>query len=63
MHLIIIQLQRQCPPTFGRFSSVKNYSPIHIFHQKNCMMTLTSMHPMFQVLISNECKHGKVDKK
>jgi hypothetical protein len=34
MHLIIIQLQRQSPPIFGRFPSVKNSSPIHIFHQK-----------------------------
>ena len=34
MHLIIIQLQRQSPLGFGRFPSVKNPSPIHIFHRK-----------------------------
>ena len=34
MHLIIIQLQRQSPPVFGRFPSVKGFSPIYVFHWK-----------------------------
>ena len=57
MRLIIIQLQRQSLLIFGRFSSVKNYSPIHIFPLEDRRMTLASMHPMFQVSISF-CHHS-----
>ena len=35
MHLIIIQLQRQSPPSFCRFLSVNFFSLIHIFHRKS----------------------------
>ena len=31
----MIQLQRRSPPVFGRFSSVKNSSPIHILIRKS----------------------------
>ena len=46
MYLIVIQLQKQSPPGFGRFPSVKDR-----------IMTLAPMHPMFQVSIDS-CDHS-----
>ena len=57
MHLYIIQLQRQSPSVFGPIPSVKNSSHNPYFPSEDHIMTLISMHLMFQVSI-DFCEHS-----